>query len=93
MEVARAIEDTSWRDEALRAVALSLAQAGQFGKMFLVLQPLNIYNYLISMAQGLPELEKLEPVLSLKVVREVVRIIGWVWPQWHKIYAILATAR
>ena len=73
---------------------LSLAQAGQFGKMFLVLQPLNIYNYLISMAQGLPELKQLEPVLSLRkwFVKWFVLLVGY-GPNGTRYMLFLATTR
>jgi hypothetical protein len=89
LEAAKGIDDTEQRAEILRAIASSLAQAGQFWEAFFVLRPIDLYNYLEAIAQWLPLLEKLETGLSAVVVSEVVRIIGWVWPQWHKIYDLM----
>jgi hypothetical protein len=93
LEAVRAIEDAGLRAEALQAVAAALAQGGQFWKAFFIIRPLDLHSFLGAIAQWLPSLKKLEATISLRVVSEVVRITGWVWPQWHTIYDILATSR
>jgi hypothetical protein len=90
LDVAKSIEDADRRVDALRAVAASLAQTRSFWETFFVSRRRDLYGYLGSLAEWLPSLEELEPGLSMAVIREVVRIIGWVRPQWRKIYEILA---
>ena len=93
LEVARAIEDTSWRAAGAGCGGVGPCTSRQNGGSLSCLAPWKLYNYLGAITPWLPSLEKLEPGLSVAVVREVVRIIGWVWPQWHKVYDILAQPR
>src|SRR5262249_25830879 len=93
LEVARSIEDTDRRTCALSVVALSLAQAGQFCNAFFVLQPRDFYDYLSSIAKWVLSLERLEPSFYLSIIIEVVRIVGWVRPQWYRIHDILTISR
>jgi tetratricopeptide (TPR) repeat protein len=92
LEVARSIEDAHRRADALSMLASVLAQADQCGKAFSILQSANFYDYLRSITKWVRSLEKHKPALSLEIMSEVIRIIGWVWPQWHQAYDILTTS-
>jgi hypothetical protein len=48
---------------------------------------------LSSIAKWVLSLERLEPSFYLSIIIEVVRIVGWVRPQWHRIHDILTISR
>jgi tetratricopeptide (TPR) repeat protein len=87
--VACAIQDDFSRPDTLRALAAALAQAGRFDEAFKALGQPEADEFLKTIAQWSPAFEKVKPGLSVTILREGVRIVGWVRPDWRKIHELL----
>jgi len=86
----RGIAGTSRRWDALRPVATALAGIGKIGEALDALGPQEPSGFMRCLAEWAESFEKVEPGLSVTVLREAARIIGWVLPGWRPIYEILA---
>ncbi|MBD2103169.1 NB-ARC domain-containing protein [Leptolyngbya sp. FACHB-261] len=91
-EVAVGIEDSDWRAGAFRELAQSLATTMKFVDAFPTLRLRELSELLSALAKWVSAFEKVEPRLSAKVLREAVRIAGWVSPNWQKIHELLNPA-
>jgi hypothetical protein len=74
---------------ALGALTPARAQAGLFAQAFSALGERQADTFLEAIARWSPAFEQVKPGLSVAILREVTRIIGWVRPDWRKIHGLL----
>lgn len=92
-KVASSIEGYWWRTEVLRDFAAALVQAGRFSYALAVLLGLRELNEFVrALAVWAPSFEQVKRGLSVDVLREVVRIAGWVRPDWREIHELLSAS-
>jgi hypothetical protein len=46
-------------------------------------------NFLEHLIETMPTLETVQPGFSIESLKEVTRIIGWIDPNWQKVYEIM----
>ena len=90
LAVARDIEDAPEQASALWNIAAAMAKDGRFVEALDALGPQEPSGFMRCLAEWAESFEKVEPGLSVAVLREAARIIGWVLPGWRPIYEILA---
>lgn len=73
------------------SLARSLAEAGHFSDALNVLSICEIDDFLHSVAEWSPSLELLERGLPVSILLNIVRILGWVRPDWDNIHSRLIT--
>jgi len=84
-EVQALIDDNLHRREGLSGLAAPMANIGRFAEAFTTLGLQRLDNFLYDLTEWASAFEKVQPRLSLEVMREAVRIAGWVRPQWQDI--------
>jgi hypothetical protein len=67
-----------------------MAQAGEIEQALDALGPRELSDFVQTLASWASYFEKVEPGLSVAVLREATRIISWVQASWRPIYEILA---
>jgi tetratricopeptide (TPR) repeat protein len=72
-------------------LATPLAKAGRFSEAFTILGWQRLDLFLCDLTEWVSAFERAEPGLSVTVLREAVRIAGWVRPGWREIYELLPT--
>jgi hypothetical protein len=90
-EVVRAIQDARSREAALRDLAVALAQAGRFAEAFATLGQCKPDEFIQKVAEWNKPFDILRTGLSIPILQEVLRIVGWERPDWQRIYTLLAT--
>jgi tetratricopeptide (TPR) repeat protein len=90
-EVIQVIQDDRDRLEALSGLAAPLAKTGRFAGALDTLGLQRIDGFLCELTEWAAAFEQVNPGLSVAVLREVVRIAGWVRPGWREIYELLPT--
>ncbi|MBI5961044.1 MAG: hypothetical protein HY866_20060, partial [Chloroflexi bacterium] len=89
LEVARGIQDARSRASALCTLAAALAQASRIAAAFTALGKRGPNEFIQIVAEWNESFDKLHPALSAQILREVLRIVGWVRPDWRPIHALL----
>lgn len=89
-QVAKSIKDNDKRMDALKSLAIAMAQVNFFVKAFAVLDIEELDHLLVNLNDFRSTFEKVESGLSVKVIQEAVRIAGWVRPTWQKIWNVLS---
>ena len=89
LKLARSIEDRDSRTHVLREIASDLAEHHYFGRAFTILERRQINKFLSTLSKWQNALNQVELGLSQKVLIEVLRIVGWLCPQWQQVYEIL----
>jgi hypothetical protein len=87
-EVQQLIYSDWHRSEQVNGLAAPLANIGSFVEAFTLLGLQQLDKFLYDLTEWASAFEKVQPNLSLEVMREAVRIAGWVRPQWREIYQI-----
>jgi hypothetical protein len=81
----QAIEEEQKRRWALGSLAIALARQQHFSKALQELGSQNLDDFVHILASCSPIFEQLEAGLSVSALKEVVRIVGWVRPDWRKV--------
>ncbi|HEY9796022.1 MAG TPA: hypothetical protein V6D30_10305 [Leptolyngbyaceae cyanobacterium] len=81
----QAIEEEEKRRWALGFLAIALARQQHFSKALQELGSQNLDDFVHILASCSPIFEQLEARLSVSALEEVVRIVGWVRPDWRKV--------
>ena len=84
-QVTRAIEEEEKRRWALGSLALALARQQHFSQALQELGSQNLDDFVHIVASCSAIFEQLEAGLSVSALEEVVRIVGWVRPNWRKV--------
>lgn len=87
--MARRIEDYDGRLSALSTLVANLAQTGYFGEAFATLGKCKPVEFIQEVAKWHKSLDSLRTNLSVHILQEGLRIIGWERPDWHEIYQLL----
>jgi len=72
----------------LNRLATPFAKAGRFSEAFTTLGWQRLDRFLCNLTEWASAFEKVESGLSVAVLREAVRIAGWVRPSWREIYEL-----
>ena len=92
-KVAYAIEDDLMRVNTLRELATVVAWLGFFKEAFSIVGLKNgLIQFLDDLGDWICASETVEQKLSLEMLQETVRILGWTYPYWGKIYDQLVSA-
>lgn len=83
--VACSIENEEQRSKALSHLATAMALTMNFKGAFNTVGLLDMNTFLSVLSEWTSAFEKLEPGLLAKILKEVVRIFGWVHPDWQKL--------
>jgi hypothetical protein len=81
----QAIEEEQKRRWALGSLAIALARQQHFSKALQELGSQTLDDFVHILASCSPIFEQLEAGLSVSALKEVVRIVGWVRPDWRKV--------
>jgi tetratricopeptide (TPR) repeat protein len=81
----QAIEEEEKRRWALGFLAIALARQQHFSQALHELGSQNLDDFVHILASCSPIFEQLEAGLSVSALEEVVRIVGWVRPDWRKV--------
>ena len=84
-EVQPLIHNPWHRSEGASSLATPMANIGRFAEGFTTLGLLRLDKFLYDLTEWASAFENVQPRLSLEVMREAVRIAGWVRPQWQDI--------
>jgi Flp pilus assembly protein TadD len=87
-EVQPLIDNNLHRSEGLSGLAAPMANIGRFAEAFTTLGLQSLDKFLYDLSKWASAFEKVQPGLSLEIMREAVRIAGWVRPQWEEIYQL-----
>lgn len=92
-EIQTLIHSDWQRYEGVAGLAAPLANIGNFVEAFTTLGLQKLDKFLFDLTEWTDAFEKVQPNLSIEVMREVVRIAGWISPQWQEIYQIFPDAK
>ena len=84
-EVQPLIHNPWHRSEGASSLATPMANIGRFAEGFTTLGLQRLDKFLYDLTEWASAFENVQPRLSLEVMREAVRIAGWVRPQWQDI--------
>ncbi|MBE9001168.1 tetratricopeptide repeat protein [Nostoc sp. LEGE 12447] len=84
-EVQLLIDNDLHRREGLSGLAAPIANIGHFVEAFATLGLQTLDKFLYDLSEWASAFEKVQPSLSLEVMREAVCIAGWVRPHWKEI--------
>ncbi|OYD94884.1 hypothetical protein CDG76_16060 [Nostoc sp. 'Peltigera membranacea cyanobiont' 210A] len=84
-EVQPLIDNGFHRSEGLSGLAAPSANIGHFVEAFTTLGLQRLDKFLYDLSEWASAFEKVQPSLSLEVMREAVCIAGWVRPHWKEI--------
>ncbi|RMF79560.1 MAG: hypothetical protein D6737_11040, partial [Chloroflexi bacterium] len=84
-ETASRITSDWRRADALAELAAALAQAGYVVQAFETFGPRLPNEFVEHVAAWGESFDAVENGLSLRVLRECLRVIGWVYPDWREI--------
>ena len=84
------IEDPGRRPHPRKILADTLAAAGRFSDALSILGPRDLNEFVWILAQWNVAFDRLEPELSTKLLREVLRISGWISAQFEEIEGVFA---
>ncbi|MDZ8189057.1 MAG: NB-ARC domain-containing protein [Nostoc sp. ChiSLP02] len=79
------IDNGFHRSEGLSGLAAPIANIGRFAEAFTILGLQRLDKFLYDLSEWASAFEKVQPGLSLEVMREAIRIAGWVRPHWQEI--------
>ncbi|MBD1898909.1 NACHT domain-containing protein [Trichocoleus sp. DQ-A3] len=79
------IEEEKKRRWALGSLAIALAQQQHFSEALQEIRSQTLDEFIHILARCSPIFEQLEPGISLSAFKEVMRIVGWVRPDWRKV--------
>lgn len=89
MELVQYERNTISSTKDLSELGIDLGKAGYFVEATNTLGQESLDQTLSKLAEWIDAFEKVEPGLSLAVLREALRIAGWVHPGWQDIYEML----
>ncbi|MGI2902100.1 NB-ARC domain-containing protein [Tolypothrix sp. VBCCA 56010] len=84
-EVQLLIDNNFHRREGLSGLAAPMANIGRFVEAFTTLGLQSLDKFLYDLSEWASAFEKVQPRLSLEIMREAIRIAGWVRPHWQEI--------
>ena len=84
-EVQLLIDNDLHRREGLSGLAAPIANIGHFVEAFTTVGLQRLDKFLYDLSEWASAFEKVQPRLSLEVMREAVCIAGWVRPHWKEI--------
>jgi tetratricopeptide (TPR) repeat protein len=86
----QSIEDPGRRPYPRKVLAGAFAAAGRFQEAFSILGPRELNEFVLSLAQWSAAFDRIELNLSITLISEVIRVIGWVSEQFEEIGQLLA---
>jgi hypothetical protein len=86
LAVAHAIEDSDVRLRALRDIAFYLVEKKRYAEALKVLGPLQPDEFIKIVACGASNADGIKPTLVAMGLREVLRILGWIFPDFRAVY-------
>jgi hypothetical protein len=78
----------SWQSGA-RDLVIALANAGRYLKVLDFLKSADLDSFLEMVLSIIPGLERLNPGITLNLVREVSGVAGWTRPPWRRVHKVL----
>ncbi|WNZ46404.1 NB-ARC domain-containing protein [Leptolyngbya boryana CZ1] len=93
-EIISLIESISLQQEILKKLALALCKAKLFSQGFYIWVSTiegmlrEIDDFLLTLFELVEAFEKIQVGLSQNILREAIRIAGWVHPSWQEIYEL-----
>jgi tetratricopeptide (TPR) repeat protein len=92
LAVAHAIEDSDVRLRALRDIAFYLVEKKRYAEALEVLGSLQPDEFIRIVACGAANADTIEPTLVSTGLREVLRILGWIFPDFQAVYEQVMTS-
>ena len=89
-KILRSIRNDQTRNIASRTLAVALAHNGRLVRAFSILASHSLDGYIQVLTDMSPAFEKVETRLSIEVLRETARVIGWVRPDWREVYDLFS---
>jgi tetratricopeptide (TPR) repeat protein len=87
--IAYIIDLVDQRMDTVSIIAAAMTKSNKIGQALALIVPRPIEKFIRDLAEWSPAFEKIEPGLSVAILREVIRISSWVHPRWQQIYAFL----
>ncbi|MBD2100154.1 NB-ARC domain-containing protein [Leptolyngbya sp. FACHB-261] len=88
-QVIKQIKNDAWRAEAQRNLNVTPDKVGNLMEALATSEFRNLDKFMADISTCNCNLEQIGPGLSVKVLREAVRIASWVSPSWQKIHELL----
>jgi hypothetical protein len=76
--------------EQLRKLATALAQTGHYGDALGTLESSDLNVYLATVSGWASLFDQIERGLSVPILREAIKVAGWIHPGWRTIHELIA---